>query len=51
MPSPKLSTEDRLNRGLCSKCGEKPLASKYFCKECLAVRRQRAKELRARREA
>jgi hypothetical protein len=46
---PNLSVEDRLKRGLCSKCGEKPLASKYFCKECLAARRERAKALRGRK--
>jgi hypothetical protein len=49
LASPKISTEERMKRGLCSKCAEKPLASKYFCKDCLAARRQRAKELRAKR--
>lgn len=39
--------EDRLAAGLCSKCGQKPLASKFFCKDCLAVRRARARELRS----
>jgi hypothetical protein len=45
----KLSIEERLKKGLCTKCAEKPLASKYFCKDCLAARRERAKALRARK--
>ncbi len=45
----KLSIEERLKNGLCTKCAEKPLASKYFCKGCLAARRERAKALRAKK--
>jgi len=46
MASSKPSIEERVKRGLCTKCAKNPLASKYFCVECLAARRERAKQLR-----
>lgn len=37
----------RIEQGLCTKCGKRPLVSKVYCEQCLIKHRNRARDKRA----